>query len=158
MPPTSEQRSIVLSALENGASLRTAAEQARLGSEAAIRRLVANDPHFATQYTRARDLGLDALADQVIAIADDQTLDPNSRRVMMDARRWYLSKLAPKRYGERMEHTHTVSLEVNMLPTADLERLVAQHTLQLEADGTVTGGGTSDSGEAPICESWDPTK
>ena len=148
MALTHEQRAIVLRAIESGASMRTAAEQAQLSSHAAIRRLVANDPHFAAQYTRARELGLDALADQVIEIADDQTLDANARRVMMDARRWYLSKLAPKRYGERTEHLLTVTHDVAALPTAELERLVAQHTLQLEADGTVTGGGTSDSSEA----------
>ena len=148
MSLTHEQRAIVLRAIESGASMRTAADQAQLSSHAAIRRLVANDPHFAAQYTRARELGLDALADQVIEIADDQTLDANARRVMMDARRWYLSKLAPKRYGERTEHLLTVTHDVAALPTAELERLVAQHTLQLEADGTVTGGGTSDSSEA----------
>ena len=148
MALTHEQRAIVLRSIESGASMRTAAEQAQLSSHAAIRRLVANDPHFAAQYTRARELGLDALADQVIEIADDQTLDANARRVMMDARRWYLSKLAPKRYGERTEHLLTVTHDVAALPTAELERLVAQHTLQLEADGTVTGGGTSDSSEA----------
>ena len=148
MALTHEQRAIVLRAIESGASMRTAAEQAQLSSHAAIRRLVANDPHFAAQYTRARELGLDALADQVIEIADDQTLDANARRVMMDARRWYLSKLAPKRYGERTEHLLTVTHDVAALPTAELERLVAQHTLQLEEDGSVTGGGTSDSSEA----------
>ena len=150
MALTHEQRAIVLRSIESGASMRTAAEQAQLRSHAAIRRLVANDPHFAAQYTRARELGLDALADQVIEIADDQTLDANARRVMMDARRWYLSKLAPKRYGERTEHLLTVTHDVAALPTAELERLVALHrdTLQLEEDGTVTGGGTSDSSEA----------
>ena len=148
MALTHEQRAIVLRSIESGASMRTAAEQAQLSSHAAIRRLVANDPHFAAQYTRARELGLDALADQVIEIADDQTLDANARRVMMDARRWYLSKLAPKRYGERTEHLLTVTHSVEQLPTAELERLVAQHTLQLEEDGTVTGGGASESGEA----------
>jgi hypothetical protein len=142
MPLTAEQRSIVLQALESGASLRTAAAQADIGSEATIRRLVANDPHFAAQYTRARDQGLDALADQVIAIADDQTLDANSRRVMMDARRWYLSKLAPKRYGDRSEHLISVTHQVEMLPTQELERLVA-NTLQLRDDGTVEGVGGS---------------
>lgn len=40
--------------------------------------------------------------------------------------------------------------DVAQLPTADLERLVAQHsaTLELQHDGSVTPGGTSDSGEA----------
>ena len=148
MALSDEQRQTVLQALEQGGSLRTAAQLAGLGSASTIKRLVASDNHFAAQYTRAREQGLDELADQVIEIADDQTLDANARRVMMDARRWYLSKLAPKRYGERTEHLLTVTHSVEQLPTAELERLVAQHTLQLEEDGTVTGGGASESGEA----------
>ena len=150
MALSDEQRQTVLQALEQGGSLRTAAQLAGIGSASTIKRLVASDNHFAAQYTRAREQGLDELADQVIEIADDQTLDANARRVMMDARRWYLSKLAPKRYGERTEHLLTVTHDVAALPTAELERLVALHrdTLQLEEDGTVTGGGASESGEA----------
>ena len=150
MALSTEQRQTILQALEQGASLRTAAQRARIGSEGTIRNLVMKDHAFAAQYARARDIGLDALADQVIAIADDQTIDANARRVMMDARRWYLSKLAPKRYGERTEHLLTVTHSVEQLPTSELERLVALHrdTLQLEEDGTVTGGGASESGEA----------
>ena len=151
MALTHEQRTIVLETLESGSSLRAAAERASIGSESTIRRLVQKDNHFAAQYTRARDSGLDALADQVIAIADDQSLDPNARRVMMDARRWYLSKLAPKRYGDRIEHNVNVTHDVRLVPTEELERIVAQqHALTLESDGTVsdTQGGASDSGEA----------
>jgi len=58
---------------------------------------------FAAHYTQARDLGLDTLADQVLDIADAGE-DVIRDRLRFDARRWYLSKLAPKRYGERI-HT-----------------------------------------------------
>ena len=132
---TIEQRAIVLEALEDGASLRVAANAAKLGSEAAIRRLTLLDAHFATQYTHARDMALDKMADEVIAIADDETIDPASRRVRMDARRWYLSKLAPKRYGDRIEHQLTIKHDVAALSTADLEQIAAGgRTLQLDND------------------------
>ena len=74
---------------------------------------------FSDQYTRARDLGLDAVAEEVIAIADDGSADWVTRyrengseyqavdqehiqrsKLRFDARRWYLSKLAPKKYGD----------------------------------------------------------
>lgn len=75
---------------------------------------------FAAQYARARDAGLDTLADEVFEIADDGTNDYVEKetkkgkeivfdgehvqrsRLRFDARRWYLSKLAPKKYGERV--------------------------------------------------------
>lgn len=82
---------------------------------------------FSTQYARARDIGLDAMADEVLELADDGTNDWVERRLKsgdtdtvlngeavarsrlrFDARRWYLSKLAPKRYGDRVNVDHGV--------------------------------------------------
>jgi hypothetical protein len=58
---------------------------------------------FAEQYTRARNVGYDLMAEGTLEIADDQREDPNSRRVRIDARKWLLSKMLPKRYGDRLE-------------------------------------------------------
>jgi hypothetical protein len=84
------------------------------------------DASFHDQYARARDIGLDVLAEDCIAIADDSSgdyeirvnekghkytaLNPDNAqrsRLRFDARRWYLSKLAPKKYGDRVENRLT---------------------------------------------------
>lgn len=67
---------------------------------------------FADRYARARDLGLDVVADEVMAIVDapvgsteNGATDSGAvadKRLRFDARRWYLSKLAPKRYGDKV--------------------------------------------------------
>ncbi len=76
-------------------------------SEAAVRRWVVEDYEgFAAQYTRARDIGLDCVADEVFEIADDGS-EHQRDRLRFDARRWYLSKLAPKRYGDKITQEHT---------------------------------------------------
>ncbi len=78
---------------------------------------------FNGKYTAARDIALDIMADEVLEIADnphfvtEESVGPNGatitktesyqhRRLRFDARRWYLSKLAPKRYGDKLETTH----------------------------------------------------
>ena len=76
---------------------------------------------FATQYTHARAVGLDCLADRVIELAESPVVatkhvqkadggveittgDAVDRsRLAVDTLKWYLCKLAPKRYGERLE-------------------------------------------------------
>lgn len=83
------------------------------------------------KYARARDDGLDVLAEQLLEISDhteegQTTVDKpltgieitkrdmiEHRRLKVDTRKWYLSKLAPKRYGDRIavEHSGTVSIE-----------------------------------------------
>ena len=62
---------------------------------------------FANQYAQARNDGLDVMADEVQEIADIGSGDTPRDRLRFDARRWYLSKLAPKRYGERLIQEHT---------------------------------------------------
>jgi hypothetical protein len=58
---------------------------------------------FDAELTRAWErLGF-KWADQIIEIADDERLEPNDRRVKIDARKWVLSKLAAKRFGDKLE-------------------------------------------------------
>ncbi len=66
------------------------------------------------RYARARALGHDAIAEEAIRIADDQSIDPNSRRVMVDTRKWFLSKLNPGKYGDKLELSGSVDLKVSI--------------------------------------------
>ena len=94
--------------LATGETLRAVCRDEGMPTEAAVRDWVIRDHDgFASHYARARDKGLDALADQVIEISDRSDLAPDDRRVRVDTRKWYLSKLAPKRYGDRIQHEHT---------------------------------------------------
>jgi hypothetical protein len=75
------------------------------------------------QYARARDRGLDAMAEELLDVADDgrndwmelerrgkveRVVDREAvarSQLRVDTRKWYLSKLAPKRYGDRLDVT-----------------------------------------------------
>ena len=88
-----------------------------------IYRWLAADPDFCNQYTRAREDQADTLADEIIAIADEQPeviavvnksgeliehkLDNaflQWQKNRIDARKWTAMKLKPKKYGERLVH------------------------------------------------------
>lgn len=76
---------------------------------------------FLDKYTRAREEQADLLADEIIQIADDGTNDymtiikgdieynvedrevTNRSKLRVDARKWKASKLAPKKYGDKIE-------------------------------------------------------
>lgn len=79
---------------------------------------------FLNNYTRAREAQADLLADEIIAIADDGSKDTKIRydahgvpykgedtewtsrsRLRVDARKWKASKLAPKKYGDKLDVT-----------------------------------------------------
>ena len=47
------------------------------------------------------------MAEEILSISDDPNEDPQSRRVRVDARKWLMSKWAPKRYGDKLEVEQT---------------------------------------------------
>jgi len=65
---------------------------------------------FQKQYARAKEHQAEAIADEIMQIADDVDFASDNgnaavqaARLQVDARKWLLSKLLPKRYGERLE-------------------------------------------------------
>lgn len=62
---------------------------------------VAYDPELYTKYARAKQIQADYFAEQIIDISDDES-NPQKARNRMDARRWHASKIAPRKYGERV--------------------------------------------------------
>ena len=133
-----------------GESLRAICRDDHLPPESTVRGWYVDDiESFAAQYARARDIGLDAMADQAMEIADTQeegvkTVDKWSgsevhradmlehRRLRFDARRWYLSKLAPKRYGDRL-HTELTGADGGPIQIADDESIAAKLVAILDA-------------------------
>ena len=57
---------------------------------------------FAEQYARARDIGYEVMADELIEIADGGSDDWQRDRLRVDARKWLLAKALPKRFGDRV--------------------------------------------------------
>src|SRR5690606_35387334 len=57
---------------------------------------------FAEQYARARNIGYEVMADELIEIADGGSDDWQRDRLRVDARKWLLAKALPKRYGDRV--------------------------------------------------------
>jgi hypothetical protein len=68
----------------------------------------------AESYARARERQADFGADEIREIADNQDLDPNSRRIMVDARKWIAAKLKPRVYGDKIDHKHSGSLTIGI--------------------------------------------
>ena len=114
---TAELAEAICERLANGESLRAICRDATMPAESTVRGWARYDREgFSTQYARARDIGLDAMADELLAIADDGSNDTyktddgkvivdhdhiQRSRLRVDTRKWILSKMAPKRYGDR---------------------------------------------------------
>lgn len=67
---------------------------------------LANDEAFAKRYARAREAQAHREFDEVIQIAATATPDTvGVARLQIDAIKWRAGKLAPKVYGEKIDHT-----------------------------------------------------
>jgi len=93
------------------------------------------DKEFLDQYTRAKEEQCEYMAEEILDISDDSSLDMaftedgkqyvdrehiNRSRLRVDTRKWILSKLKPKKYGERigLEHSGDVALTINIIKFA----------------------------------------
>lgn len=123
--------------LAGGDSLRAICRQEDMPHITTVYDWMFKFPSFAEQYTRAREEQADTLADEIIAIADeDPTLqefrdkDGNLVDIKVDsgyvayqkqrieARKWTAMKLKPKKYGDKVIHAgdaeNPVAVEQNV--------------------------------------------
>lgn len=101
---------------------------------------------FDEQYANARRLQAELLADEIIDIADDSTNDYMVRqsksgedyetanpevigrsRLRVDTRKWYLSKVLPKVYGEKIHTEHSGAIDLGGLSDAELDAKIRKY-------------------------------
>lgn len=92
--------------IARGMSLRAICSSKDMPTTSTVCLWLSKEPSFSEQYTRAREEQADIFADEIIDIAD--AVAPDSAEVakaklQIDARKWKASKLAPKKYGEKLE-------------------------------------------------------
>lgn len=133
----------ILSLLADGQSLREICRADDMPSESTVRLWAVNDTDgFSARYTSAREAQMDRFAEEIVEIADDGTNDwmtrqngdetitvvdhehINRSRLRVDARKWLMAKMAPKRFGDKIgvEHSGTVSFEQQVAEAASRRR------------------------------------
>jgi hypothetical protein len=92
--------------IAEGESLRTICLDDTMPDRRTVHRWLEAYPAFATKYARARELQGDAMDEKILAVADACTPETAAAdRVKILAYQWRAAKLAPKKYGDKIEHT-----------------------------------------------------
>lgn len=128
---TPELETKILDRLAEGESLRAICRSEGMPTEGAVRKWVREDPEgFGTQYARAREVGYELLADELLEISDDgandsyKDEDGNERtnydviarsRLRVDTRKWLLSKMLPKVYGDKLQLGGTIDTRISVV-------------------------------------------
>jgi len=137
--------------LANGESLRTICCDVEMPAQSTVFKWLSEQAAFSEQYTRAREAQADFMADEILAIADDGLndtyVDEDGRkrtdqdviarsRLRVDARKWLASKMAPKKYGDKVQTEVSGGLTVNSVKELTNEQLAT-----IAAGGSIRAAG-----------------
>lgn len=137
----------ICSRLASGESLRSICKDDHLPVQSQIYVWLNRHPEFAEHYARAREEQAETLADEIVAIADEdpeinhiRDKDGNIIDIKIDAgyvayqkqrieaRKWTAAKLRPKKYGDRVTHggddDNPVVVEHNLNVFGDLLKAI----------------------------------
>ena len=92
--------------ISEGSSLRSICKVAEMPSCSTVFPWLSKHPEFSEQYARAREEQADAIADECLDIAETEP-DVQRARLKIDVRKWFASKMKPRRYGDRITQEHT---------------------------------------------------
>lgn len=105
--------------LVDGLSLRTICAASDMPDLRTVMRWLAAREEFRQQYARAREVQADRMAEEILDIADttvegerrEETEDGfkivredmlGHRRLQVDARKWLMARMAPRKYGDKV--------------------------------------------------------
>lgn len=98
-----------------GDSLRAICRDNAMPAASTVLDWTAAHPEFGEQYARARERGYQLLADEIMDdVSVTSPMDVPAARLKFDAKRWMLSKMLPKVYGDKLDVEHKGSVAVKL--------------------------------------------
>lgn len=121
-----EVRAEILDRIADGETIRQMCRDEHMPAASTVYLALANDKAFSDQYVREKEAQLERMADEILEISDDGRNDWVERenkdgstyeavdhdhisrsKLRVDTRKWLMSKLAPKKYGDKVTQEHT---------------------------------------------------
>lgn len=124
-----------------GESLISICKSEGMPTKTAVLDWLFKEPEFASQYARAREAQAEHYLDEIIAISDDSLLDTemgedgvertnhevvSRAKLRVDTRKWAMSKLAPKKYGDKIQQTIDGNLDIRQQSDDDLNARITE--------------------------------
>jgi hypothetical protein len=98
---TPEMADLICLRLSHGETLIQMCRDANMPVQSTVYLWLQQHSDFSEKYQKARQQQADYYAEEQLVIADT-TNDPQKAKLQMDARKWFASKVAPKKYGEKV--------------------------------------------------------
>ncbi|KAB8312934.1 ubiquitin carboxyl-hydrolase [Erwinia endophytica] len=95
----------ICSLLADGESLRKVCERPGMPNKTKVFRWLREHEDFRDQYAKATSIREDAIFEELVEISDDATEESAAvakARLRIDTRKWVLSRMNPKKYGDKL--------------------------------------------------------
>lgn len=150
-----EIASIICERIASGESLRKICKTKGIPARSVIFKWLVKNPVFKDQYALAREESTAALFEEMLEICDDATndwMEHNAKgtdatiwklngehvqrsKLRVDTRKWALSKLQPKKYGDKFTTEHTGTVNFSSMSEAELDQRISEMEREIERAG-----------------------
>lgn len=151
--------------IAEGESVRSICSDEEMPSKSTVMNWLREHEEFQVQYARACEARTIFWAEEIIEIADDSGNDFMERKrkdgsietvpdhenvqrskLRVDSRKWLMSKLLPKKYGDKLQHTGPDGDDpIHFKRTIDFSGCTDEQLRQLRAIANSIDGGTEQS-------------
>lgn len=116
--------------ISGGKSVKSICEMQGMPSMQSVWKWIREQPKFAENYARATAERADAVFEEMFSIADDGSNDTYvdeegkektdhdviaRSKLRIDTRKWALSRMNPRKYGDKVEQVHSGAVEVTQI-------------------------------------------
>jgi hypothetical protein len=116
---TADLAELICERLADGESLRAICREDEMPDKKTVLRWIRKHDDFRAQYAQARESQAEHFLEEIIEIADDSSGDTeygdsgpkannewiNRSKLRVETRKWAMSKMAPKKYGDKLDVT-----------------------------------------------------
>lgn len=103
---TNELADLICERIAAGESLRSICKDDGIPASSTIFKWLNENKEFSEQYARAREAQVEGLIDELVEIADETDQEAGAvaqSKLRIDTRKWFISKVAPVKYGESLQ-------------------------------------------------------
>ena len=101
---TEELTEKICKKIEDGESIKSICSKKDMPNRSTIHDWILNNEEFSNKYKKAVDVRTENKFEEIEEIADNKG-DVQRDRLRVDVRKWYLSKIMPKKFGEKIDVT-----------------------------------------------------
>lgn len=137
-----EVAQVVCMRIAEGESLRMVCRDKGMPDKKTVLSWLGRHEDFRAQYAEAKEMSQEAVAEEYFDLLDEEPpKKPDGSfdaaavswyKNRADGRKWYLSKIAPKKYGDKIQTEHSGSIDLSAMSDEELKAKAAKLLAKVE--------------------------